>query len=175
MKFKINHNKNKKGISEIIAYVLLVVMVISLASATFFWLQGYAKNPLPEEACPEGVSVIITDSYCKIDNDGKGKLDLTIKNNGRFNLDGIIITFVNDTSTNFEYKLYTATNQEYPLEVTNETEINDLPFKSSDTIKKIIIYPYITDEKGFNNLCENAISKVEISACEETDESENDR
>ncbi len=168
---KIIQTKNKRGISEIVSYVLLVVLAISLASATYIWLQSYAKNPLPEESCPEGVSVIVTNYSCYEPVKGDGELNLTIKNNGRFNINGIIISYINNSNTNFEYRLEEVKSPGYDLNVTNETNISFLDY--NPPLKRIILYPYITDKRGFNSLCEKAVARIEISACDSPEDNAN--
>jgi hypothetical protein len=50
--------QNKKGISTMIEYVLLIVIVISLSSVVYIWMKTY----IPQESieCQDGVSLYIT-------------------------------------------------------------------------------------------------------------------
>ena len=76
--------KNKKGISAIIGYVILISIVLTLSGLVFVWV----KNLAPTEAreCKEGVSLSVVDYICN-----PNILNLTIKNNGRFNVGGYFI------------------------------------------------------------------------------------
>ncbi len=90
--------RNKKGVSVIIGYVILISIGIIMSLVVYNYLKTY----VPKDAinCPEGVSILITDYDCK-----DGSLNITIKNNGKFNHDGYYIhASENDTevaTTNF--------------------------------------------------------------------------
>src|SRR3989338_8510282 len=76
--------ENKKAVSEVVSYVLLIVVAISLSIIVYAWI----KIQLPKEIieCPEGVSVIIKDYRCNKQNN---IINITFKNNGFY-----IILFV---------------------------------------------------------------------------------
>lgn len=77
---------NKKGMSVIIGYVLLITFGIVLAAIVFTYLKTF----VPSEAtqCPEGTSLFVSDySYSCSTN----QFNLTLKNNGKFNLQGYFI------------------------------------------------------------------------------------
>lgn len=80
------NNKNKRGISVMIGYILLVSFAIIISITVYKILDSYAKGAEGLEECPEGVSLFMTDYNC--DN---GKLELTIINRGRFNIGGYFI------------------------------------------------------------------------------------
>ena len=76
--------KNRKGVSIMVGYVLLVVFAIILSVVVFQWIKTYIpSDPLQ---CPDsGVSISIKAvSY----DCGNNTLYLLIKNNGRFNILG---------------------------------------------------------------------------------------
>ena len=73
--------KDKKAVSVLIGYVLLVVFAVILAAIVYQWLRTYV--PTESLNCPDGASIFISDAnYCE------NALSLTIKNNGRFDLAG---------------------------------------------------------------------------------------
>lgn len=85
---------NKRGISVIVGYALLVGMGIALSVLVFQWLRYYVDSTGDEElTCPEGVNVIITEANCT--GTIAGNLEITLKNKGRHNVDGFVIR-VND-------------------------------------------------------------------------------
>lgn len=86
--------ENKKAISELIAYVLLVSLSIALSIAVYSWLRAYA-SPTTLKACPDGVSVIIQDYICD-----KGNITINISNKGLFKIDGYIFRINNETDVN---------------------------------------------------------------------------
>jgi len=85
-------NKGKKGISPLIGYVLLVVFAIVISSVVFQWLRTYV--PAQAMECPDGVSLFINDATF---NTETKELNLTMTNNGRFNINGYFINIKNDS------------------------------------------------------------------------------
>ncbi len=84
------HKKNKRAVSEIIGYILLITFAIVIAGVVYSWLKTY----VPKEgiACPDEVSVYISE----YDSSVKNKLSLTLKNNGQFSVGGIFIYYSTD-------------------------------------------------------------------------------
>ena len=80
--------KNKKGVSAIIGYVLLVSFAVILGISVYGVLKTYV--PTEKLECPDETSLFILEKDCEID-EGEQKLKLTFKNNGRFNIDGFFI------------------------------------------------------------------------------------
>jgi len=70
--------KNKKGMSAIIGYVLLVTFGLVLSVLVFNYLKTYV--PKDTGSCPDGVSIFLESYSCS-----NGVLNITLKNNGRFN------------------------------------------------------------------------------------------
>lgn len=90
-KNRISPMKNKKGVSVMIGYILLITFAIVIAIAVYSWLNTY----VPKEglSCPDGVSMYISD-YEISDN----KINLTFVNNGNFDIHGMIIRYSNESS-----------------------------------------------------------------------------
>lgn len=84
--------RDKKGMSVIIGYVLLVVAGLVMGSLVYVWMKTYV--PQEEIECPEGISIYIKEANCYLDN-GQTKLNLTLKNSGRFSLGGFYIHATN--------------------------------------------------------------------------------
>jgi hypothetical protein len=83
---------DKKGLSIIIGYVLLIVISIVMSIIVFQFLKNYV--PKDVASCPEGTSVFIRDvSY----NCTENTLAITLKNNGKFSVDGYFIHVSNQT------------------------------------------------------------------------------
>jgi hypothetical protein len=83
--------KNKRAVSPVIGYVLLITFGILMSVIAYNYLKTY----VPREGlkCPEGVSAFITDYTCD-----SNVLNITLKNNGKFNFGGYFIYGSNDTS-----------------------------------------------------------------------------
>jgi len=75
---------NKKGISEIVGYVLLVLIAISLSSFVFFYLKTYLPKEKP--VCPSDITLIIQDHSCLAT-----QLNLTLLNKGLFSVDAAYV------------------------------------------------------------------------------------
>ncbi len=82
--------KEKKGLSEIVAYVMLVIIGISLAILVYGFMVRFLPGREPE--CPDGISLMVVDYECSANN-----FNLTVRNTGRFSLDGQIVRVYNDT------------------------------------------------------------------------------
>ncbi len=76
----------KKSQSLMVSYVILVAIVIALSIGVYSWLK-YNINISPVVDCEEGTSVILSDIECS-----PSEVKLNLKNNGRFSVDGIILT-----------------------------------------------------------------------------------
>lgn len=79
--------RSKRGVSEIVGYVLLISITFSIAGLVFGWLRFYA-TPVDEITCEEGVSLTLRSYNYNCDTD---KLNLTLQNRGRFDFQGYII------------------------------------------------------------------------------------
>ena len=87
-------SRDKRAISVILGYVILIGITISLSVLVFSWLKFHVNGSGGEiEECPDGVSLIITEATCQ--HSPNGHLNISIKNNGRYHLDGFVIR-VND-------------------------------------------------------------------------------
>jgi hypothetical protein len=76
--------RNKKGVSVIIGYVLLIVFVIAMGVVIYNWMKTYV--PKEDLVCPDEVSLFIKDYSCD-----SNELNLTLKNNGMFSVGGYFI------------------------------------------------------------------------------------
>jgi len=80
---------NKKAVSVIVAYVLLISIAITLSVLVYNWLRFYV-SPGNDIECPDGVRLVIKSYEC-----GANQLNVTLENKGLFNVSGFIIR-VND-------------------------------------------------------------------------------
>ena len=81
--------KNKRGVSVMIGYVLLIAGIIIVSGIVYTWMRSY----VPREAieCPDGVSLFIGEANCQEINPKEYIINISIKNNGRFGVDGYLI------------------------------------------------------------------------------------
>lgn len=85
--------KNKKGISIVIGYILLIAISIVMSIIVYQWLSTYV--PTESLECNEGSSLFISSINYDCVND---RLNITVKNNGRFSLQGYFIHASNKTA-----------------------------------------------------------------------------
>jgi len=172
---KNRNEKNKKAISELVSYVLLITLAIAMAAAAWFFLKPYAEKPLPEEECPESVSIVLENYSCNGTH-----INYTLSNRGFFNITGIKLAIVNGTDDiEYSFWLYIPKGCD---DLENCTECNGdsaaacLPvngkmqprvtsYEAFAQINKLVIYPLRTGEKGFYQVCTNAIVKIPIENC----------
>src|SRR3989344_1991710 len=85
--------KQKRGVSVIIGYVLLVVFAMVISVGVYAWLKTYVPNePLN---CPDGVSLFVKESGF---NSSTSLLNIKIRNNGRFDAAGYFIHATNNSA-----------------------------------------------------------------------------
>lgn len=83
--------KHKRGLSLIIGYILLVAISIVMSIVVYQWLKTYV--PTESIECDDGTSIFISDiSY----NCALGTLGITVKNNGKFSVNGYFIRVSNN-------------------------------------------------------------------------------
>jgi hypothetical protein len=92
---------NKKGVSEIVSYVLLISITFGIAGMVYAWLVYYV-TPGEEIKCDEGIALTIR-SY-NYDCATKA-LNLSLQNRGLFDVDGYIIRLNNNSKA--ELGVYT--------------------------------------------------------------------
>jgi|TARA_Y100000310_G_scaffold344913_1_gene460477 hypothetical protein len=78
--------RNKRGISIMIGYVLLITVTMVISGIVYQWVKTYV--PAEKADCPDGVSVFLKETVYDCTNK---ELTLTLKNNGRFNIAGYLI------------------------------------------------------------------------------------
>ena len=159
---------SKKAISTLIGYVLLVSFVIIMGTIVYQVLETYVPKDVVE--CPEGISVFVKESSCLDKGGGTFKLNLTLKNNGRFDIDGYFIHATKvggqelatwNISGYFEGESSTkggliTFKKEYPLEPSQEIEnIFNLDYR----IYSVEILP-IRFQPGFVSCWEAKVSET---------------
>jgi hypothetical protein len=87
--------KEKKAVSEMVAYIILISIAMGVAVGVYAMIRVYPNWINESINCKDGTSITI-DSHTCTPNPG-GKITFKIKNNGRFNVDGIIVSVGNDS------------------------------------------------------------------------------
>jgi len=84
----LQRNRRKKGVSLMVGYVLLIVIVIGLSVAVFTYLKLYLPSEKPK--CPIDISLII-DPTCTADAGQNQKITIFYTNKGLFSVDGALV------------------------------------------------------------------------------------
>jgi len=86
------HKKNRKGLSMVIGYVLLIAISIVMSIIVYSYLKTYV--PADSAKCSEGTSLFIKDIAYACTS-GAETLNITVKNNGKFSIEGYFIRVSN--------------------------------------------------------------------------------
>lgn len=171
-----------------ISYVLLVVIAIVMSIVVFSYLR-FVANVEPVIDCQEGTSLIIEDYVCS--SEGRDRITLTMRNNGRFNVKGFASTFGGNALQEPTVRIlttdsgrlnpidgsYTFENSLKPGEIVDVNfgieDINKIQPDSSfgevtfSFLKKIKIQPIVYDnEADLDVPCSNAIIRQDIQDCQ---------
>lgn len=157
---------NKKALSEVVAYVLLISISLSLASGVYIWLKNYVphENALEVE-CEENVALIISEYNYSC----AGQLNLTLKNRGLFDVDGYILRVSNISGATIGvYTLNkTGTNigvGESKVDIYNEFKTDPVNQEITGQLTLLDLQPIIK-RKDKLVYCSNFISKQTLT-CE---------
>ena len=88
--------RNKKALSVMVGYILLITFGILMSAIVYSYLKTYVPKEFVK--CPEGVSIFIEDINCSLDAGGNRSINITLQNNGKFNLAGYFIHVTNNSS-----------------------------------------------------------------------------
>jgi len=165
---KIKLVKNKKALSEVVSYVLLIVIAVSLSVGVYAWLKVYVPKNTVE--CEQGASVIIKDFSCDTE---ANKLTITFQNKGLFDIDGIYIKIANTSKGNTVYLpepqpsafgptqsgfFYFGLNGLTPGTSANQT----FDYKKFNAVEKVQIQSFVLRDNKIV-LCEHDIKTQEIN------------
>ncbi len=78
--------KSRSGVSELIGYVLLVAIAVVMGGILYMWMKSYV--PQEKIECPDGTSIGVKSYFY---NCTGSVLNITLVNNGRFDIAGYII------------------------------------------------------------------------------------
>lgn len=86
---------NKKGVSEIVAYVFLILIAMSLSILVYAWLKSYIIQP--EKKCPDSLALIITNYSCS------DRFYVSFRNKGLFDIDGFLLKYSSGSGLPINY------------------------------------------------------------------------
>ncbi|RMD67190.1 hypothetical protein D6817_02165 [Candidatus Pacearchaeota archaeon] len=88
------HKRGKRGISLLVAYVLLVVIAVTMSSIIYTYLK--AKIPADIPTCSEDVNIYVYDPACNYTTQAVGvnalvNVSFTLQNRGLFNVSALAL------------------------------------------------------------------------------------
>jgi len=86
---------NKNGLSEIIGYILLISFALIMSFIVYQGLVTYV--PVSKADCSEGVSILVRNYSC-VQEGERYILNLSVKNNGKFDIAGYFIYSANKSN-----------------------------------------------------------------------------
>jgi len=87
--------RSRKGLSAVIGYLLLIAISITMSILVYIWLKGYVPKPIM--TCPDGTSILVRDMAYTCTS-GAETLNISLKNNGKFSINGYFIAVSNDSN-----------------------------------------------------------------------------
>lgn len=150
---------DKRGISVIIGYIILIAITISLSVLVYNWLVF--TIPSEETKCPEAINLDIKEISC---SSTLRQLNFTIKNNGLFSIDGYIIKVNNEKDARIgihdigEYRQKISPQQEYKVKI--DYDHTNYPNLQKD-LTLLEILPFLVNEDNTKTLCQpSAITQI---------------
>ena len=139
--------RNKKGISVMIGYILLISMAIMMSIIVYNWVKTYVPQDSIE--CDDGVSVFIQGYNYECDKD---TLNLNLKNNGRFNIAG--------------YFIHVTTSETQELAVTDLSQFNSVSAKKG---AGSVSYSRDSNPIGAGDTFSDSFNFASLSGCSDSD------
>lgn len=154
-------NKRKNALSNVIAYVLLISITLSLSVLVYGWLRFYVSESNLEK-CSDNVNIIIKSYECF--EGANGNLTVTLKNKGLFSVDGYILRVHDRDEADFGFYTFDNNNiiikpgEEYSKTYSfiNESSTE----KTFNTITLVEVQPFIMEEGQIS--CETYASQKVI-------------
>tara|TARA_B100001971_G_scaffold172133_1_gene164677 strand:+ start:14 stop:505 length:492 start_codon:yes stop_codon:yes gene_type:complete len=144
--------KQKKGLSNMVAYVLLITITIALSILVYNWLQFYV-GASDLEKCPDGVNLVIQNYTC---NKGpNGNVSITLKNKGLFEVDGFILRVHDRVGADFGFYTLNSSGAVVPVGGLDSKNylFSDYSSEGFQTVTLIEVQPIIVGENGLNISC----------------------
>ena len=165
-------SKNKRGLSAIVGYVLLISMTLALSVMVYNWLKFYVAEDEIEE-CPENVQVIINGYECFSRSAGLGatedrpaNLTIQLKNKGLFTVDGYTIRIHDREGAEFGIHVLNNTGkallpgEEYTETYVFDDSVEPEVVRKLQTVTIVEVQPFMTEDDKV--ACQSYISQKTI-------------
>lgn len=163
--------RDKRALSEMVGYVLMIVIALGISILVYPWLRNLVGSPNPQEICNEDVALVIDNYNCPT---GIHNITLTIRNQGSFNVSGFFIRATDSTNEsripviglNCSNCLYSGRYEfPTPLKPGHTTDIEFI-YDHLTKITRLQVQPYVSAKKSKNILlCTTNIVDLRPSGC----------
>ncbi len=156
--------RDRRGVSVIVGYVLLIVLAVGMAAGVYSFLKFYVPKNQPQ--CPDGTSLIVQNISC---TGSVFKISLT--NRGLFTIDGafikvgevertykVLINCPNPAMTSLDECSIYFNNGNYltPLKA-GESWSKSFPYAQGIGMREVEVEPLIVVSNETHALCEKAV------------------
>lgn len=161
---------NKKGISPLIATVLIIGFTVALAAVIMVWGQGFIKGMTEkaeatstlETICATDVAVDVTNA-CITGTTG-GTVTLTIANNGARALEGLAVRAYRSAS---DLESVAVLETDLPLAAAGADTFTVYLTGEASTVRQVEVVPTIEVE-GKEHTCATALAKFPVGSLPDT-------
>lgn len=132
---------DKKGVSEVVGYVLLISITLALSVMVYSWLTFYV-SPHNVKECPDTVSLVVSNYNCSASG-----LNLTLKNNGLFDVKGYVVRVNNRSESDSGFYVLNKTGS--PLAPGKRVNVNyslkDVDNLILTNVNLVEVQPFVED------------------------------
>lgn len=152
---------NRKGISEMVGYALLIATALSLSLLVYAWLKSYVPGPV--ESCPDDVALVLADVVC---DPAQKVLNLTFQNKGLFTVNGFYLKASNTSGIPI-YILRNTSGEDFDVVRTGDFRSNEkqrwsFSYAHINRITAVEIEPFVAKENE-DLLCTKAAITEEVN------------
>lgn len=142
---KIGRCGDKRALSNLVAYVLLISITISLSVIVYGWLKFYVESD-NVATCPANVNVIIESYECFSGVDGN--LTVKLKNKGLFDIDGFVLRVHDRPDADFGFYVFDAEGAEISPggDYTVMYEFSDYVAESISDVTLVDVQPFLIED-----------------------------
>lgn len=167
---RIQTKNSKKTQSEMISYVLLIIIALVISTGVYAWIRWIAPSQHDAQTCSEDVALVINSYSCN-----NQIIFLTVENKGFFTIDGFFARATNDSNKIPTYMLLTMdpwadlvnVQGRYDFKekfMPGQINVTRFSYQPIGSIKKVQLQPFVTADKGQLLICKN-IAEINVEGC----------
>jgi hypothetical protein len=152
--------ESKKMQSDMVSYVLLIVIAMAISVGVYSWLKWYAPSQNQAQTCSEDVAMVINDYNCS-----NQIIYLSIENKGFFSIDGFFARGTNDSSklpvsmlTNLDSLTNIPGRYDFGEKfISGQIKTARFDYAPISPIRRIQLQPFVIADKGQLLNCPNVV------------------